>query len=49
MIAYRVQSYRLDLYLIFRECLHEISPEQLQRVLNMLENVSDTQMKVSNR
>jgi len=33
---------------IFRECLHEISLEQLQNVLNILENVSESEMKVSN-
>jgi len=33
----------------FRDCLSEISPEKLQRVLNILENVSQAQMTVSNK
>jgi len=30
-----------------RECLREISPEQLERVLNIPENISEAQMRVS--
>jgi hypothetical protein len=36
-------------HFIFRECLREISPDQLERVLHLLDNISEAEMKVSDR
>lgn len=33
---------------IFSECLQEITLDQLQRILHQMDNISETQMKVSN-
>lgn len=41
------QFFLMNYVIFFRHCLQEISPERLQRVLNILENVSEAQMMVN--